>query len=667
MTDITLSSHRRASGWRALARHGMGLWPMTAAMVAVAAAMALLWLPGDATLGAPVRLEWWVLAIAFAVTESAIIHIPVQRDAHTISMSEIPLILGLVFAAPPALLAGRLVGGALALVAYRRQPLTKVAFNTALFALETVTALAVYRAVLGAASPAGPAGWIAALAAVGVAIVVAAALVNLAIGLSRNQRPLGETMRAFAAGLLISIGTGFIGTLCSLIVWYDVRAAVVLAGAGAMFFLLIRVYGSLSRRHDDLRAVYAFTSATSASSQVDDVLAVSLREATRLLRAEHAELVLGGAEGVGAQRVALHDEDSVRVAPAGAELVAAATELASLPPRSRVLGDAAGRALRPAGGEARRRCALVAPLDLVDGRRGAIVVSGRVGPDRTFELGDLELLDALASHVGLTLGRAEMVDRLREEIAAKQEIIRSKDQLIAAVSHELRTPLTGILGFAELLVENSGRGDEQRASMLESIASDALDMSNLVEDLLTAARAHIGALTVSPGELRLREMAQAVVDHLGTLPSTVTITGPPGRAVGDESRVRQILRNLVVNADRYGGDTVRIEIAELADRSTVRVCDNGEGIPVLKREVVFDPYERAHRTPTQPGSLGLGLSISRTLARLMDGELTYAYADGWSVFELSLPAPAGPQGPPAAAPAARPPTAHRDARSGRRR
>ncbi len=633
MTDVTLPERSDRPWWRALTRAELGLWPMTAAQAGIALFMIGMWLPPGPVPGAPVRLEWWLLVPLFAATESAIIQLPVRRDAHTISMSEVPLVLGLVFASPPDLVMARILGSVLALALYRRQPLEKIAFNAALFALEAVTAVLVFRAVLGGALPAEPIGWIAALAATGAAIVVAASLVNVAIGLHGDQRPLGETMRAFVAGLLISIGTAFIGALAALIVWHDARATVVLVGAAGMFYLLIRVYGSLSRRHDDLRAVYAFTSATGAPTTVGEVLSVSLTEAVRMLRAERAEVVLAG-DGPSRPYRMVHDEAASIVERSTEQAtVAELTRMAAQPAANRLWQDAS---LEPALGtlvkRTRRRCALVSPLGTAGGSLGALVVAGRIGPDREFDRGDLELLDALASHLALTLARARMVDQLRAEIEAKKEIIQSKDQLIAAVSHELRTPLTGILGFAEMLVEWRFT-DEERQDMLTSIASGALDMSNLVEDLLTAARAQIGALTVAREPLRLRDLAQQVIDHVVT-DCAISLEGGGGHAVGDEARVRQILRNLIVNADRYGGDHVRIEVDEAL---AVRVCDDGDGIPPEKRTVVFDPYERAHRTPTQPGSLGLGLSISRTLARLMGGDLIYTYRNGWSVFELVLP------------------------------
>jgi signal transduction histidine kinase len=93
---------------------------------------------------------------------------------------------------------------------------------------------------------------------------------------------------------------------------------------------------------------------------------------------------------------------------------------------------------------------------------------------------------------------------------------------------------------------------------------------------------------------------------------------------------------LISNAVRYGGDDIRICIFDSpSPRAEVR--DNGEGIPLEERERVFDAYQRAHDAPGLTASMGLGLTISRSLAKLMGGDLTYRYEEHESVFELHLP------------------------------
>ena len=107
----------------------------------------------------------------------------------------------------------------------------------------------------------------------------------------------------------------------------------------------------------------------------------------------------------------------------------------------------------------------------------------------------------------------------------------------------------------------------------------------------------------------------------------------------DPLRFRQIVRNLLTNANRYGGEEVWIEVGEREDQVVIAVVDNGNGVPPRLASRIFEAYERGHETSSaQPGSVGLGLAVSRRLAGLMNGTLEYHRADGLTRFELSLPA-----------------------------
>ncbi len=641
-----MAQHARHAGVRPAVtilnwRLPASLWPFTATMAAIAGVLLFTAVPAAALSSSPLRIPWWALALGFAVTEATHIRIPVHRDAHSISLSEIPLLMGFVFAAPAALLAGRLVGSFVTLATYRKQRPVKLAFNLGLFAMETMVGVVLFRFLIGSAPASEPRGWVAAIVATTVGIVLSASTINAAVTVLRGRRPRGETLPSFVAGVLISVGMTFVGTLCYLIVWHDPQALAVLGGAMAMFYLLLRVYGSLTERHDDLRAVYSFANVTSMHLGVGDVQKASLAEVVRLLRAESVKLVLVTA-GEPPLLVTMHDDGSLTRQVVAEEDAAWVLAIAGRDPRGRRASPGCtDPGLNQIVGGANRHCAIVSPLAMSGDLEGAMAAIGRVGPEREYSAEDLELLDALASHAALTLERALTVERLTEEIVAKQEIIRSKDQLIAAVSHELRTPLTGILGFSELLVESGADFDaDDRDGMLRAVAADALDMSNLVEDLLTAARARMGVLAIEAQPVALRELARTVVEHRGTPAGRVVVFGDSGAAYADPARVRQILRNLMVNAERYGGDRVEIRVEADAPFVTLRVCDDGPGVEPSMQQRIFDAYESAHRPETQPGSLGLGLAISRTLARMMGGDLTYSHVDGWSSFELRLPAAA---------------------------
>jgi signal transduction histidine kinase/PAS domain-containing protein len=220
-----------------------------------------------------------------------------------------------------------------------------------------------------------------------------------------------------------------------------------------------------------------------------------------------------------------------------------------------------------------------------------------------------------------------------------EELVQSKDQFVASISHELRTPLSAVLGFAEELRDHTASFQPHEATeILELIAEQSRDMADMVEDLLVAARADIGTVTIHADVVYLRAQAEVAVASLGSEgDNTIDVVGGPGKAWADPTRTRQIIRNLLTNAVRYGGATVTIEATTRGGATVLTVSDDGPGLAESDWEKIFEPYVRAHERPTQPESVGLGLTVSRQLARLMGGDLTY-HADGTgSVFQLTLP------------------------------
>lgn len=237
---------------------------------------------------------------------------------------------------------------------------------------------------------------------------------------------------------------------------------------------------------------------------------------------------------------------------------------------------------------------------------------------------------------------AQLVDitEVKQAHRRLEELVRSKDQFLASVSHELRTPLTAVLGFAELLQDKTSEiSPAVRDEMVRWIAQQALDLNSIVEDLLVAGRAEIGTLEVVAVPVSLGAQAAQVIETYE--PETVAhvrVHGEAGYAAGDPTRVRQILRNLISNTLRYGGEDVQVVIHNGESTAQVSVIDNGPGIPQAERDLIFEPYRRAHNAPGIPDSMGLGLAVSRQLALLMEGDLTYRYHDSENVFTLALPA-----------------------------
>lgn len=217
-------------------------------------------------------------------------------------------------------------------------------------------------------------------------------------------------------------------------------------------------------------------------------------------------------------------------------------------------------------------------------------------------------------------------------------LMEAKNRFLASVSHEVRTPLTAVLGFAQILDEQLDVLDhDDRRLMISAISQHAQEVANLIEDLLVAARVEIGQVEVTSIPVDLGKQLESVLS--GAIVSIdVDIDFPlPVFAKGDPTRIRQIIRNLLSNAERYGGDHVRVVGCRSGNTAAIEVCDNGNGLPVVDWDRIFEPYHKAHRMKGQPESVGIGLAVSRQLAELMGGTLDYRYTGGVSVFRLTLP------------------------------
>ena len=233
-----------------------------------------------------------------------------------------------------------------------------------------------------------------------------------------------------------------------------------------------------------------------------------------------------------------------------------------------------------------------------------------------------------------------------------EEANQAKSQFLATMSHELRTPLNAIGGYTELL-ELGIHGpitDEQRHG-LQRIQLAQRHLLGLINDLLNYARLEAGRVEYRIAEV---DICQAVEDVLSLLSPQATERQVSSNcdecgvipALADRERLQQIFLNLVSNAVKFSdpGDSVRVECSADDTTVTVQVIDTGRGIPPEKLETIFDPFVQV--TPNLStdggGGAGLGLAISRELARGMDGDLVAVSRLGeGSTFALTLPRSTG--------------------------
>jgi signal transduction histidine kinase len=265
--------------------------------------------------------------------------------------------------------------------------------------------------------------------------------------------------------------------------------------------------------------------------------------------------------------------------------------------------------------------------------------------------------------------RSHQLTREREARLEAEAASQAKSEFLAIMSHELRTPLNAVLGYAELLeLGISGPLTDAQRQQLSRIGLSGRHLLGLVNEVLDLAKVEAGRLSVRSAPASTADAIASAVALIqpqsaahGLELNVCPLPDPPPGYIGDDERVRQILVNLLSNAVKFTpvGGKIEIEAAAtvvpdrearlLANRPYVafRVSDSGVGIPKEKLISIFDPFVQAEsgHTRSKEGS-GLGLTISRRLARLMGGDLTVKSADGHgATFTLWLPADEGKDRP----------------------
>ncbi len=227
---------------------------------------------------------------------------------------------------------------------------------------------------------------------------------------------------------------------------------------------------------------------------------------------------------------------------------------------------------------------------------------------------------------------------LERRLANEQSLGKARDEFVANASHELRTPLTSIYGLALMLEEDPVFQDSETApELLDMIISEAADLSRMVEDLLTTARLDAGALHYTFENVEVLGEVDEVVGPMLRAGLHIEMECDAGIVRADRLRFRQVLRNLLSNARKYGGPDIRVEGHVEEGKYVCTVADNGEGIPADLEGRLFQRYIHQGHQPLVLGSVGLGLSIVRALAEGQGGAVSYDRRDGWTCFVFTLP------------------------------
>ena len=220
-------------------------------------------------------------------------------------------------------------------------------------------------------------------------------------------------------------------------------------------------------------------------------------------------------------------------------------------------------------------------------------------------------------------------------------IEEQRDVLVSTISHELRTPLTAIVGFVEILDEESASLNEDQRGMLAIIHQQADYMSRIVSDLIMLARGSVGDLALDVRPTRVIDLAAASIHATGISPGGVEVACEPDLvAYVDSSRMQQVLVNLLTNAVRYGGDRQLLRVVAEGSDVTFEVHDNGAGIPRRHEVRIWDRFDRGPNrlNAAVPGS-GIGLAIVRAIAEAHGGSASYRDSEelGGACLSVYLP------------------------------
>ncbi|MCC6976351.1 MAG: HAMP domain-containing histidine kinase [Anaerolineae bacterium] len=242
----------------------------------------------------------------------------------------------------------------------------------------------------------------------------------------------------------------------------------------------------------------------------------------------------------------------------------------------------------------------------------------------------------------LTFQTLRFLNRLAVELNTAyvaQEVTQRSQQFLARVSHELRTPLNSVLGFAKML----RRADlvEPQTSYLKQIVEEGEQLNKLVSDLLDSAHLATGKMRLNLAEVEVNAVCETVAGEARSAlkPSVnlhLHLSPDLPKIQADELRLRQVVRNLTVNAAKYTEHgEIRISTSVRGGLMLICVSDTGPGIPEKEYEMVFVPFvKRDNRT----SGVGLGLDIARQLTRLHGGDIRLESEVGQgSSFTVELP------------------------------
>ncbi len=323
-----------------------------------------------------------------------------------------------------------------------------------------------------------------------------------------------------------------------------------------------------------------------------------------------------------------------------------------------LLDEAARKRLKTRG----VHCLMISPL-LVRGKAIGTLTITTAQTGRIFTPAEMRLAETVAAQTAGAIETARLFDKLRDARDAAEAANRAKSAFLSSMSHELRTPLNGILGYTQIFKRDAGLTAKQQQG-IDIIHRSGEHLLTMIGDILDISKIEADRMDLLPVEFHLPQFLQVIVDmfRLRAEQKGLTFTYQPGpnlpqALLADETRLRQILLNLLGNAVKFTAEgNVTFQVTMNDEREIVNdktasvhhssfiilhfnIIDTGIGIAPERQAEVFEPFRQVGDKRIQSQGTGLGLSISQRLVRMMGGELhiesTGAGSRFW--FELSLP------------------------------
>jgi diguanylate cyclase (GGDEF)-like protein len=519
---------------------GVGrVWLLVACMATVGLALIVTVGRHVAPLGAPVDVPWWALALMFYVAEANVVRVHFRRDAQSFSLSEIPIVLGLFFSTPSALVVGLLVGSSAALAFHRKQSRLKLAFNIAHFFLGVVLATVIFnRLVL--TDPLGPEGWAGALLSTIVAVLIGHAAITAAVVLSGGQPEVEKLPQVLALGMAATATNATLGLIAVTMLWHDPRTTVLLAVPALTLFFAYRAYMNERDKHETIEFIYESTRTLHRSPEVDSAVLGLLSQARQMFRAERAEITLFPVSDTDkAVRTSLGPGDAME-AMARVELLTDEWEWAAASRDDQAIFYPARDGAPGLVMSLQERGIRDAMVKIVRSETrvvGTILVANRLGDLTHFDDADLMLFETLAHNVGLVLENG----RLEQSLNQLREL---EDQLKHQAYHD---PLT-TLANRTLFLERVDQALEDRADERRRLAVLFIDLDDFktINDSLGHAAGDQLLITVAQ-RVRAALPNEAIAARLGGDEFAVLLQGHDVDEVNEvATRLIEAVRNPMV-------------------------------------------------------------------------------------------------------------------------